>query len=139
MRIAKHDSLAADPTQQLPRFCYHCARSFPTVIALQAHFRHAHAAVHPLEYIVEGTVCQACMKEYWTRARLLHHVKHSQPACGRALERSFRPFNEEHRQSLAADLAAHAKEMRRTGDRTRSAIRPCVRRVGPCIAPAPPE
>ena len=65
-----------DPLAPLAEFvkCNLCAYECKTVQGMNWHRARAHASKHPLRRKIEGTVCCACISEFYTRARLLRHV-----------------------------------------------------------------
>ncbi|CAE7236609.1 unnamed protein product [Symbiodinium sp. CCMP2592] len=64
--------------------CRPCARVVRTKAALGAHFFKVHKRKAQYRSVVEGTLCRACGRQYWSRARLEVHLRASR-TCANTL------------------------------------------------------
>lgn len=75
------------PRQQQEEACLHCGLRFKNRAAWAVHAFRVHGRINDKRYILAGTRCEHCMKEYKTSRRLLHHLIYS-TACSEALQRA---------------------------------------------------
>lgn len=68
------------PSHHVPRcglqefFCIACRQKFKTAAALAVHQFKKHQRLTLARYFVQGTCCEACLKEYHTHLNLINHV-----------------------------------------------------------------
>ena len=67
--------------------CLRCAKRFKNRAAWAVHAFRVHGRLQEQRYILDGTRCEHCMKEYKSSRRLLHHLIYS-TACADALYRA---------------------------------------------------
>ena len=60
--------------------CDHCENKFASVQKLSSHLWRAHRIRPDFRRRIDVTHCPACMKEFWTRPRILHHFYRA-PLC----------------------------------------------------------
>ena len=70
--------------------CRVCDRVFKTKAALSVHFFKTHGRCAGYRHYLQGTKCEGCNKEFWTRGRLEDHLRAS-AKCVRILRRTRRP------------------------------------------------
>ncbi|CAE7582633.1 unnamed protein product [Symbiodinium sp. CCMP2592] len=61
-------------------YCGPCERAFKTKAALGAHFFKSHGRRARYRAVVDGTLCQACGRQFWSTNRLSRHLRDA-PAC----------------------------------------------------------
>ena len=61
--------------------CDQCTLAFISFAALRRHQTSVHGYRNPLRLRITGTVCLACNKQFWTRARIVQHVAFRSRAC----------------------------------------------------------
>eukprot|EP00439_Symbiodinium_sp_Y106_P075913 s590_g15.t1 len=95
-----------DTLQSVSWKCWPCGRCFDTKAKLSVHFFKKHQRVAEYRHCVQGTLCTACGKQFWSGGTLAAHLR-ATPQCVATLQRS--------------DLLAHAiqpgfgsKKMRQT-------------------------
>ena len=57
--------------------CPMCAYTCPTIQGLNWHLFKMHNVRQPDRALTYNTICMACMREFWTRERLVTHVVQS--------------------------------------------------------------
>ena len=70
--------------------CRVCDRVFKTKAALSVHFFKTHGRCAGYRHYLQGTKCEGCNKEFWTRGRLEDHLRASAKCVG-ILRRTRRP------------------------------------------------
>ncbi|CAE7257034.1 unnamed protein product [Symbiodinium sp. CCMP2592] len=70
--------------------CRICDRTYRNKAALGVHFFKAHGRCAEYRSYVEGTLCRACNKEFWTSGRLEDHLRAAKK-CLRVLQKRFQP------------------------------------------------
>ena len=83
-----------DRSKELPpaseHLCGPCRRRFANHAAWAVHSFKDHSRVNFLRYFVQGTVCTACAKEFWSTVRLHRHLKY-QTSCAEYYRSHFEP------------------------------------------------
>ena len=109
---AEHEATACSVDQDRGLFrCEHCAAQFTSEQRLSVHRFAVHGLRSAADSVASGTHCPCCMRQYWTRARLVRHLQHNSPICLQLLlEHGLQPapLSEEERKHIAAmgkDLA----------------------------------
>ena len=69
----------------MPWPCYDCGAELFSRKALAGHLFKAHGVKKWERRLCTGTVCQACLKDFWSRDRLVRHIAFSSEKCGRVL------------------------------------------------------
>jgi hypothetical protein len=59
-------------------FCSSCDKAFKSMQSLTLHQFKAHGIKDPIRLKVPSTCCPICLKEFWTRPRIINHVKKTQ-------------------------------------------------------------
>ncbi|OLQ04656.1 hypothetical protein AK812_SmicGene12235 [Symbiodinium microadriaticum] len=65
--------------------CPKCDASFETFQALTAHLFAKHGTQCEAQEYSGSTLCRACMRQFWSRKRLVRHLQHDAPGCLRIL------------------------------------------------------
>ena len=99
--------------QQFP--CPSCKKTFSTITGLSVHQRHKHKAVAQARYFAKGSQCEACMKEFHTRPRLIVHLQYSGTSCLRELAAQGQPMTEEARIQMDEADRTVCQQVRKTG------------------------
>lgn len=93
-RMGPSPGQASSVAFRAPLRC-HCGRCFASTTALAVHKVHAHGEHAPEWHMAQDTVCGACLRSFWTKARLKQHLAYlprsgAPNACFEALrQRSF--------------------------------------------------
>ena len=111
--------------------CPECQRSCPNEHILKVHMFAEHGIKHPLRLYFDNTSCFVCMQQFWSRERLLNHLRYKSSRCRNAyLARGPCIAFEESCRSDAADLPAHRMSRQRGGRRHTVEV-PAIRLSGP--------
>ena len=65
--------------------CHKCDASFETFQALTAHLFAKHKTQCEAQEYSGSTLCRACLRQFWTRKRIVRHLQHDAPGCLRML------------------------------------------------------
>ncbi|OLQ06044.1 hypothetical protein AK812_SmicGene10691 [Symbiodinium microadriaticum] len=65
--------------------CHKCDASFATFQALTAHLFARHGTQCEAQEYKGSTLCRACMRQFWSRKRIVRHLQHDAPGCLRIL------------------------------------------------------
>ena len=113
--------------------CDLCAVTFRTKQALAVHKFKSHGAKSIERQYLPGTQCPICLNEFWTRERVINHVRYRSTVCRENL--LVRP--PELTQQQADDLDELEREtyrkMQSCGNRRHKAVEPCVQAFGPLL------
>ena len=67
--------------------CEECDKCTSTIQALNWHYWQVHNRKHPIRWLMgSDTICLCCMKDFYSRARLVTHLIQSAPKCKRYYE-----------------------------------------------------
>ena len=127
-------SLPQQPPEQFFR-CYECGRDFGSKAALSMHAYRVHGYTSPAKRYAPGSSCICCMKEFWTRPRLLHHLSCNSKRCLERIMLAVAPIPEGLREELDRADALHCKNARASGEHVLLAHRPAVQLYGPSLVP----
>ena len=129
-----------DAPDDPPRFvCYDCGAVLTTRSSWTQHRTRTHGVLHRARLFAPGSACQACMRDFRTRPRLVWHLRHAKPRCLAALEAFFPPLEAEVADALdAADRVSEAK-VRTAGGHARQASLPALSLAGPAVPPCAGE
>eukprot|EP00435_Cladocopium_sp_Y103_P048270 s546_g14.t1 len=112
--------------------CGQCDLSFASKRALAMHARHKHDYQSILKRYVFGDECLACGKKFFSRCRLLAHVK-AVVVCRASYISCFCPAPSEVVDAAAAEDLQYASELRAQGWLPTKAFLPPVRVFGPYL------
>ena len=115
--------------------CDQCQKSFASKKALATHSGRVHGYRRLMKYFAVDNVCNACVKMYNTRKRLIEHLRDA-TACLQTLQACFPPLPDE--DVLAMDAADHETTLalRTQGWGPSKALAPTRKLSGPCLPPA---
>ena len=110
--------------------CPRCAAQFSDAQKLAVHNFRVHNVVSPVRRMVDTTHCSVGMLEFWSRTRLIEHMRKSRVCMLRLSLRDFRLTEEE---ATACDEEARKgdREAIRSGLRRGVALRACAQLAGP--------
>ncbi|CAE7268463.1 unnamed protein product [Symbiodinium sp. CCMP2592] len=66
-----------------PFQCEHCDERFNTLHQVRAHMWSKHKKLTVLAASAPRSVCSCCLRQFWQHSRLLRHLHHDKPSCGR--------------------------------------------------------
>jgi len=112
-------------------FCGQCTKALNTYQALCLHKFKAHGIKCIERLYVEGTRCTICLTEFWTRERVLNHIKYRSQVCRENLLMLPPVITHERADELDAEEMAYISELCRKGKRRHFAAEPCLRAHGP--------
>lgn len=116
--------------------CQSCQYICPTVQGLNWHLFKVHGVRNLDRALIEGTVCCACLSEFWSRERLVIHITSSSPKC-RSLYRSVMcRMSPEALERVEAKALVDTKALAASGRRRTHAAMPVFRVRGPLLAVA---
>ena len=61
--------------------CEICSKRFISTRALAVHRSRAHGKKRLAPQLVDGSTCPACLTDFRSRLRLIHHLEYSSPKC----------------------------------------------------------
>ena len=132
-----HDLLESSVLEEFERVgchfeCESCSRVFTSLRGLNSHKAKEHAYRHPSRALVAGSVCPSCLMDFWSRPRLIHHLRlaHGQK-CLRALSVWRRPLDAADQVELDQADERFRVQQRRLGRAMLWADKPAFRRPGP--------
>ena len=114
--------------------CFDCGACFASRAALFGHRARMHDYRNPLRRKVEGTTCQCCLYNFWTRERLVYHVKKA-VRCKSYYETRVSDLPRDRQKQLDHDAAGVRRANTKAGMPPRHAFDPPVR----CQGPLPPR
>ena len=118
------------PIQQgAPHKCRHCHRIFGTQAQLISHQAIKHGYRSSLRLFAQDQHCLGCLKMFWQRERVLHHLKRSR--CGPLAKSILAPLSLEQSLQLDEQAAHEARQNLAQGRGHRFAKEPCVQLQGP--------
>ena len=125
------------------RKCPYCSIEF-SFLALGTHMFRAHGKKNDVRQMIAGTSCLACMKQYNTRSKLLHHVSFRSAHCEQYYLHTIIPMPAEAYDKAEADTAKARTLLKRQGRSPQYSPLPVVRLIGPTpppplLCPPPPE
>ena len=81
-RRAAHECTVSNKEPEAGLFkCEHCALQFTSVHRLSVHLFASHRLRCPADAFVAGTTCPVCLRQYWTRSRVIRHLQYNSPSC----------------------------------------------------------
>ena len=113
--------------------CSFCEAPFRTRQALAVHRFKVHGAKSIERQYLAGTRCPICMVEFWTRERVVNHVRYRSKVCRENLlvrPPELSPQQADHLDELEQESF---RKMQSCGNRRHKAIEPCVQAAGPLL------
>ena len=110
--------------------CDVCGQSHATHKALRSHLFAAHKVRNPMRAYAFESHCMACLKEFWTRRRLLHHWA-TAPKCGELVRSSVKPASPSLLSGFDEEDANCHVEKGAIPKAFTPAGKPCMRLAGP--------
>jgi len=124
------------PRPSALRVCYDCGLEFGSFTAVAAHAKKAHGYQSPAAPALHSTACLACLHEFHTRPRIIHHLLVGSRKCCDAVIANLAP-NPAAAELLSSQERARAAEERKIPGRHLPRHRPMVRLPGPLPSWAP--
>jgi hypothetical protein len=112
--------------------CNQCSCAFSTFQKLQLHLWKVHKVRNPIGKYINTTHCAICMKEFWTRDRLLNHLKYRSKVCMSNIFLLLSPvLSDDLEMKYNEEARVNAAKLASQGKRRHHACLPCVQLVGP--------
>jgi len=122
----------AIPSNPLIFECNLCTSNFDTLQKYNLHLFKKHGIRNPIRlYINNHTHCSVCLKLFWTRARLLNHLKFRSKVCKFNLYMRGTIVDEETALAQDGESAAHNSSLYSRGRRNHFASDPVLQLHGP--------
>ena len=115
--------------------CYECGQAFVSRAAVATHAFQKHGYQNPARRFAHGTSCPCCMREFWTRLRLIHHLSCSSKACLSRVMGIVPPLSQEVQHDLDKQDTERYRQSRASGFHPMFADRPSVVLQGPSLVP----
>ena len=116
-----------------PTYCDRCSVSFDSKQKLYLHMFKKHQIKHPVRRYVDGTHCTICMKEFWSRERLLNHLKYKSDVCRLSLMTKNPILTEVEAVALDDAECGVNIALAKSGRRRHFVQKPCVQLHGPFV------
>jgi len=131
------DQWAISPTLQsfaAPLACCYCDKSFSSKQSLALHAFKAHGIKSALRiYIDDVTYCSICLREFWSRERVLNHVKYRSAVCRTNLRLRGPVITADRADEIDSKYRAEHALLARKGRRRHHMDRPSIRLLGPLL------
>ena len=113
--------------------CDLCAATFRTKQSLAVHKFRTHGAKSIERQYIHGTHCPICLVEFWTRERVINHVRYRSKVCRENL--LVRPPELTQQQADELDVLEQDtfRKMQSCGNRRHKAVKPCLQASGPLL------
>lgn len=119
---------AVEEAMDIP--CPSCSMVFASIAARNSHTARSHGYRNPVRARIHTEHCTCCMLHFWSRERVLYHVRKSKRCL--AYHMSYVPaMRREEADALDAQSSAAQTANLRSGLQPRFAHLPCVRAAGP--------
>ena len=115
--------------------CSACQARFSTYQVAALHMFRAHGVKNAIRQLVSGTVCCACLKDYNTRSKLLHHLSFRATRCKQFYQNVIPPMSPDKYEKAEAETALCRKNFKAQGRSPLYDPRPVVRVHGPLPVP----
>jgi hypothetical protein len=122
------------PVAPIVHACPFCKECF-SFQALGTHMFRAHGVKNAVRQLVSGTVCCACLKQYNTRSKLLHHVSFRAKNCKQYYQNVMPPMPAKEFEKAEAETALCRKNLKANGRSPLYNPLPVIRVQGPLPAP----
>ena len=106
--------------------CEICSKRFISTRALAVHRSRAHGKRKLATQLVDGSTCSACLTDFRTRLRLIHHLEYSSPKCLEVVASEVPPLSLERARKLAAIDASQRRRAKKAGVSFLAAGVPCI-------------
>ena len=116
----------------MSHWCDLCSVAFGSRQQLALHSYKKHGVKNDVRRLVDTTHCPVCMLQFWTRERVINHLRYRSTLCRDHLS-LFPKFSVEYAEELdKAEKSNHAS-LAAGGKRRHSSTRPCCRLPGPLV------
>ena len=110
--------------------CPACGKLFLSTGDLRNHASRIHGVRHRARLYVDNDTCPACLTCFWSRERLVYHLKKAKFCLG-LIVNNCSPMPQREANALDAQSAAVQRGNLRVGFSPRVAMRPAIRAAGP--------
>ena len=111
--------------------CQECHKVFYSFQALSLHRFKSHGLKNMMHKFIDVTHCIVCLREFWTRERVLNHVRYRSPLCRDNLIMRGPVLTESQADELDRLERPMHTDLYRRGHRRHNADRPSMRCAGP--------
>jgi len=114
--------------------CSVCSASFPSFQQYSVHMFKQHQCRNIWRlYVGYGTHCEVCMKQFWSRERLINHIRYRSSICKFNLKLRGPKCSEDEASVIDKTLAGDHVALARVGRRRHFADEPVIRLAGPLL------
>ena len=130
------EAIQKEPTPQSDNSfdCSICSTSFPTFQQYSLHMfkRHQCKNIWRL-YVGTSTACAICLRQFWSRERLLNHIRYRSQLCKCNYRLRAPVISETEAVVIDSQLASDHARLARNGRRRHFADEPVIRLAGPLL------
>ena len=114
--------------------CPHCVACFATHQSLMLHTFKAHNIKNVFRrYVGMESHCVVCLKMFWTRERVVNHIRYRSKVC-REWHLKHEPyFSQEQADGFDSECMELNRSLQAVGCRRHKAAKPCVQLCGPLV------
>ena len=114
--------------------CIVCTKSFPSLQSLSLHAFKAHGVKNQCrQYVGAEWHCLVCMKMFWSRERVVNHLRYRSTVCRNHRMINPPPYSTEQADVFDLEEAKSNREMHHRGSRRHKAMKPCIQLSGPIM------
>ena len=113
--------------------CEMCGNAFRTKQALAVHRFKTHGSKSIERQYLPGTQCPICLVEFWTRERVINHVRYRSKVCRENLLVRLPELSQQQADHLDEFEQETFRKMQACGNRRHKAIEPCIQASGPLL------
>ena len=129
-----HASLALGEGGVYLHPCTMCEKSFPTLQKMTLHAFKTHGVKNIYrQYVGPNWHCLVCMKMFWSRERVVNHIRYRSKICRNQMLTKPPPYTSEQADAFDLEEAKVNRELSHRGSRRHKAVKPCVQLVGPIM------
>ena len=114
--------------------CTVCEKSFPTLQKMTLHAFKTHGVKNIYrQYVGSNWHCLVCMKMFWSRERVVNHIRYRSKVCRTQMLTNPPPYTPEQADDFDLEEAKSNRELSHRGSRRHKAVKPCVQLIGPIM------
>ena len=115
----------------MPWPCYLCGSEHNSRKGLSSHVCKVHGVKRFERRLCSGTTCLACLRNFWSRDRLIRHVAHSSEKCARVLANRGPVLTEVEAEAEDLGWRVVNRDLVRKGQASTKAVLPYIVLPGP--------